>query len=1142
MIFVNYRAEDSGVFVKHLSDRLIDRYGQDRVFVGLGIAPGEKWTNRIREELRRCKVLLAIIGSLWGEVRFEAGHRRAGYPKLSNEEDWVRQEICAAVERINDRDNPARVIVVRVDGATLPSTVWDCALDELPRLQHLHFETGRRFETDFQRLVGALEGAVPELRRVSVGEVATEEASPATIDSMVRHYAESELRRSSRMHLPLTREDGGLIPVDIDNLRVTLPLVLTQRVDASLSEVLESDGVLPAYDRHRRLHTESLNVERKASEDLAETGVTLDDYFAPGRRLIVVGAPGSGKSTLLQWVAYSFAKFYLDGGLATAIPTGAGGPLRFPIRIQCSEHVGVEVPSHFSALLLRHLQLRQFSETTTASLVTFLGTLLERGQALLLIDGLDEIPALDKRLDFGRLLVSLAEGYPETSILVTSRPVGFQPMGRLLASNYDQALIGPLGMEAKAHYVRQWARRAERVDVEDSLLRRVVADRHLAALTDTVLTLATAVQILAMEREQLPLTRIELYHRTVRLMIERSRPCGGHRLTPNEVLPHLEHLAFELRSRGLQRCSEREAIDAFEVLRTNEDDERDLLECRPPRALLDAIIESVGLLNVIGTETDERGFDRRMVQFSHQSFQEYFAGQAIMHGRIGSDLADVVDRFRDCFDAVEVVEREVDFWNNASINEHVVADYWQETFRLMIADLGQEAADRALHVVLPAADCPPGEAKARTVFALLCLADDPKVSLETVDAVTNTVVSNLSGVDAWGQGPKTWMDEAILAASKSKSGARIELRLLDLYVEASPERRRMIGGSVMLPMTVGSGSGDAAEVFSEIVTEARAGTERERLRAYLRCTNECFSYGGRLGFLSSETREAILDSLMNGIINEEYAVRTAVCWAMAWLTGAYSRQPDTENVVRLSRERAVIIEELALDPEMCGSAVADCALILSREGGVEITFEQRDWVYDLATVADGKMPRRSLEPPSASRDRAAVGWIEDALRTEPLTSSAAKRLAQALGAFGVFVEPIVEPLVEMFQRSEAWEPERSEAMFYLALEGSDRAVAALIEAANTDPEAGENAKEASNSEFLYSRGLFGLLLLDDVDVLAGQIEKQMPHSDLNAYAFGLAGSRNPRGLEILSEFRTHEAPAVRKAAEAAWDRMSDWSG
>jgi hypothetical protein len=104
---------------------------------------------------------------------------------------------------------------------------------------------------------------------------------------------------------------------------------------------------------------------------------------------------------------------------------------------------------------------------------------------------------------------------------------------------------------------------------------------------------------------------------------------------------------------------------------------------------------------------------------------------------------------------------------------------------------------------------------------------------------------------------------------------------------------------------------------------------------------------------------------------------------------------------------------------------------------------------------------------------------------------------------------------------------RDESFIYLALIGDDYARQMMETSVDT--------LDMEDDQFLYLRGICGLLLIDDVDLLAKRIKKALPHEDLVAYAYGLAGSRDPRGEELLIEF---EADANQRIASAARNALS----
>ncbi|MEU2076720.1 toll/interleukin-1 receptor domain-containing protein [Streptomyces sp. NPDC013489] len=85
-IFVNYRTGDGNETAALLSEGLSRRFGEEAVFfAGRSIRPGERFSGELLKDVRRCDVLLAVIGRSW-----------LSHPGLQNEDDWVRREILEA--------------------------------------------------------------------------------------------------------------------------------------------------------------------------------------------------------------------------------------------------------------------------------------------------------------------------------------------------------------------------------------------------------------------------------------------------------------------------------------------------------------------------------------------------------------------------------------------------------------------------------------------------------------------------------------------------------------------------------------------------------------------------------------------------------------------------------------------------------------------------------------------------------------------------------------------------------------------------------------------------------------------------------------------------------------------------------------
>ncbi|MEV6711448.1 toll/interleukin-1 receptor domain-containing protein [Lentzea sp. NPDC051208] len=152
-VFVNYRTGDGEWAAALVKRELSARFGADQVFyASQSIRLGEDFSREILSGLRRCEVLLALIGPRWVNAVDREGVRRLDKP-----DDWVRREILEAF------DCGLRVIPVLMDGidplreADLPDVLQRVARCQYLRIHH------RSDDLDLPRLVDELVELVPEL-------------------------------------------------------------------------------------------------------------------------------------------------------------------------------------------------------------------------------------------------------------------------------------------------------------------------------------------------------------------------------------------------------------------------------------------------------------------------------------------------------------------------------------------------------------------------------------------------------------------------------------------------------------------------------------------------------------------------------------------------------------------------------------------------------------------------------------------------------------------------------------------------------------------------------------------------------------------------------------------------------------------
>jgi hypothetical protein len=150
-IFISYRRSDSNDVSGRIYDRLVATFGAAAVFKDVHSIPyGVDFPTYIRQQLGRCKVLLAVIGPTWLTVE------RQGQRRLDDPADWVRIEIQTALE--NEGITVIPVLVGegdRLSEANLPD-----GLGPLAKLNSAQARPDPDFHIDMTRLVRRLEDIV----------------------------------------------------------------------------------------------------------------------------------------------------------------------------------------------------------------------------------------------------------------------------------------------------------------------------------------------------------------------------------------------------------------------------------------------------------------------------------------------------------------------------------------------------------------------------------------------------------------------------------------------------------------------------------------------------------------------------------------------------------------------------------------------------------------------------------------------------------------------------------------------------------------------------------------------------------------------------------------------------------------------
>ncbi|GLW57966.1 NACHT domain-containing protein [Kitasatospora phosalacinea] len=432
------------------------------------------------------------------------------------------------------------------------------------------------------------------------------------------------------------------------------------------------------------------------------------DRILQGRRRVLVrGEAGSGKTTLVQWLATRTMSGTLDGELSEF---NHRVPLVLQLRKLHRQGTLRPRPEEFLALDDRMCADRQPTG--------WVHRLLRSRRALLLVDGLDEVPD-EQRDEVREWLRQLLANYPDTLVLATVRPSAV-PRGWLEHLDFDELSLCPMDSQDRHRFVEHWHRAAlaELLDVphtdaeEQRWRRQVEQDRadllrtldtvpEVAQLTDSPLLCA---MICVLNRETdgaLPRQRMVLYRDALSVMLvkrdEGRRVQGAEQLqaSEEEQLAMLRRIAHWLvRNNQVEGRRQDAVAQLAKALR----DLPALARRTAPERAYTHLLNRSGLLTETGPDT---------FQFIHRTFQDYLAAM----------------EFRE----------ERDFGLLAG---HAADEQWNDVIRMTVGHCGRrERAELLTALLKRGAHASPEDSGTVHLLAATCLPNAPELDGEVRDAV-----------------------------------------------------------------------------------------------------------------------------------------------------------------------------------------------------------------------------------------------------------------------------------------------------------------------------------------------------------------------------------------------------------------------
>jgi NACHT domain len=412
---------------------------------------------------------------------------------------------------------------------------------------------------------------------------------------------------------------------------------------------LELDKVYVPLQAEYQPEQEEMSLEGPGATDRRNPGriishrqnrsIQLNQILKLGTRLIITGGPGCGKTTVLQHIIWTLAKTWMEGSNFAGKKLGLHAPYPLPLYVPLNLyaiHVRncVKMPAKqrtLAAFISDYLIRNQTSLEINPNFFSYL--LREEHNIILLLDGLDEVPTEEERIQVREDIERLVSGKKNLRVVVTSRTAAYKGKATL-GHGFQHVHVLPLEEKHIASlihkaYEARFPNSSARAKKEAAALlenikkleteRRGRQGQDVEPLVDSPL-MVRMLLIVAANNRVLPNQRADLYDKTVVAMLrpenildeevarEIGERVGGGLSVHREML---QHLAFHMHQRGQEQGKEVDEDTVRKILGTE-------------AAYAPHIEDLIKLTRARGTVLDFRG---GMYRFLHLSFQEFLAAR-----------------------------------------------------------------------------------------------------------------------------------------------------------------------------------------------------------------------------------------------------------------------------------------------------------------------------------------------------------------------------------------------------------------------------------------------------------------------------------------------------------------------------------
>lgn len=288
----------------------------------------------------------------------------------------------------------------------------------------------------------------------------------------------------------------GYLRVPIDQLFVSLSAV--PREDLQLEPSLTTKS----RNSHRATEPSVKSVLLKPSAE----GKSIFDILKENPKVVVLGDPGSGKTTLLRYVGYHLS-------LPEPLPNKIGLdkaylplyiPLREYARFVKEKQKGIAV---FLPEFLKSHNLQKYLGVVNSA--------LQGGEAIILLDGLDEVGSEEERSRVASEVQAFSAHYPACRLILTSRKVGYPKAP--IQNGLAHFVVEPLSNQDIQTFVGLWCKATETEKEKQNLLE-AIRNPRVRALAENPLLITILGRVYRAYRN-LPERRAALYAKCLEALL-----------------------------------------------------------------------------------------------------------------------------------------------------------------------------------------------------------------------------------------------------------------------------------------------------------------------------------------------------------------------------------------------------------------------------------------------------------------------------------------------------------------------------------------------------------------------------------------------------------------------------------------------